>query len=104
MKYCYGNSYKEAITNPSIDITDTKVLNQYINTYNYVFPENMLLSDSKVEIEVDSCLADNIEDTDWMEDYITDYLYDKYEGTVRGFNWDVVGDKIVVTNICLDTD
>ena len=38
MKYYYGNSYKEAVSNSPIEITSTNVLRQYEEVYNVVIP------------------------------------------------------------------
>lgn len=38
MKYYYGNSYKEALSNPSIEIKTTKQLRQYEEVYTWVIP------------------------------------------------------------------
>lgn len=38
MKYYYGNSYKEAMSNPAVDITDTEILAQYEQNYSWVIP------------------------------------------------------------------
>ena len=38
MKYYYGNSYKEAISNNPVEIDSTKILEAYRENYNVVFP------------------------------------------------------------------
>lgn len=38
MKYYYGNSMKEAISNPAVEIKSTKQLQQYEENYNIVIP------------------------------------------------------------------
>lgn len=40
MKYYYGNSYKEAIGNPPVEIRTTKQLRQYEEVYSFVIPVN----------------------------------------------------------------
>ena len=39
MKYYYGNSMKEAMSNPAVEIKSTKQLRQYEENYNIVIPE-----------------------------------------------------------------
>lgn len=103
MKYYYGNSYKEAMANSPIEINNTKVLREYEEMYAFIIPADNVLPD-KVEIEIDSCVADNIEDGVWMEEYINDYLSDTYGYCIEHYNYEIVDDKIVVTNIYWDTD
>ena len=38
MKYYYGNSYKEAISNDPVEINSTRELQQYQDVYNVVIP------------------------------------------------------------------
>ena len=38
MRYYYGNSYKEAIANNPVEITDVKILKAYEEVYNVVIP------------------------------------------------------------------
>lgn len=38
MKYYYGNSYKEAVSNNPVEINDTKILENYKENYNVVIP------------------------------------------------------------------
>ena len=38
MKYYYGNSMKEAMSNPAVEIKSTKQLRQYEENYNIVIP------------------------------------------------------------------
>lgn len=38
MKYYYGNSYKEAISNNPVEINSTRILKQYQDVYNVVIP------------------------------------------------------------------
>ena len=38
MKYYYGNSYKEAISNDPVEINSTRELQQYQDAYNFVIP------------------------------------------------------------------
>lgn len=40
MKYYYGNSYKEALSNDPIEIADTKTLRSYEEVYSVVIPAN----------------------------------------------------------------
>ena len=40
MKYRYGNSMKEAMSNPPIDIKSTTQLEQYKECYNVVVPDD----------------------------------------------------------------
>jgi len=103
MKYYYGNTYKEAINNAPADIQTTEQLQQYESCYAVIFPVETVLPDV-VEIEIDGCLADNINDPAWMSQYINDYLSDKYGSCIQNYTWDVVDDKIVVTNIFWDKE
>ena len=45
MRYYYGNSLKEAISNNPVEIESTKILSQYEGCYSFVIPE----SDIKLE-------------------------------------------------------
>lgn len=38
MKYYYGNSYKEAVSNGPVEIKSTRILQQYQNAYSVVIP------------------------------------------------------------------
>ena len=38
MKYYYGNSYKEAVSNPPVEIKTTKQLRGYEENYTWVIP------------------------------------------------------------------
>ena len=40
MKYYYGNSYKEAVSNNPVEIKSAKVLESYKEVYNVVIPAN----------------------------------------------------------------
>ena len=40
MKYYYGNSYKEALSNDPVEIADTKTLRAYEEVYSVVIPVN----------------------------------------------------------------
>lgn len=40
MKYYYGNSYKEAISNKPVEIENTDVLEAYKENYSFVIPIN----------------------------------------------------------------
>ena len=98
MKYYYGNSVKEALSNPPVEIKTTKQLKQYEENYNVVI-ECEDVPPTEVEMEIDSCLADALEDTDYIEEVIDDYLGDEYGYCVEGYRWEVDGDKIKITNI-----
>ena len=65
MKYYYGNSVKEALSNPPVEIKTTKQLKQYEENYNVVI-ECEAVPPTEVEMEIDSCLADSLEDTDYL--------------------------------------
>ena len=39
-KYYYGNSYKEAISNPPVEIKTVKQLREYEAQYVFVFPKS----------------------------------------------------------------
>lgn len=102
MKYYYGNSYKEAVSNKPVEIKTTKQLRGYEENYTFLIPAENVLPD-RVEVEIDSCLADNINDDEWMEQYLNDYLSDKYGYCIEGYNWEVENDKIIITDIYWDT-
>lgn len=54
MNYYYGNSYKEAISNPPVKIKTVKQLRQYEENYNFVIPEDELEEDeAEDEVEED---------------------------------------------------
>ena len=54
------------------------------------------------EMEIDSCLADSIEDKEYVENCISDYLSDTYGWCVNSFNYEILKDKIKITNIDWD--
>ena len=57
---------------------------------------------SEVDMEIDSCLADALEDVVYVEQVINDYLSDEYGWCVWGYEYDIVGNHIHITNINWD--
>ena len=49
MKYYYGNSMKEAMSNPAVEIKTTKQLRQYEENYSIVVPEAELDEESDLD-------------------------------------------------------
>lgn len=98
MKYYYGDSVKDALANDPVEIKTAKNLEQYKEVYSVVIPCEDV-PPTEVEMEIDSCLADSLEDTDYVEEVIDDYLGDEYGYCVEGYQWEVDGDKIKITNI-----
>ena len=101
MKYYYGNSVKEALSNSPVEIRTAENLEGYKEVYNVVIPCEAV-PPTEVEMEIDSCLADSLEDTDYVEEEINDYLSDEYGWCVNSYNWEVDGDKIKITDIDWD--
>lgn len=100
MKYYYGNSVKEALANSAVEIKTTKQLQQYEENYSVVIPaEDVDDLPAQVDIEINSCLADAIENKDYVEEYINNYLSDSYGYCNSGYNYNIDGDCIHVTNI-----
>lgn len=50
MKYYYGNSYKEAISNPPVEIKTTKQLRSYEEVYNVVIQVEEVDNDENEEV------------------------------------------------------
>ena len=102
-KYYYGNSVKEALSNPPVDIETTNQLDQYVNTYNVVIrAEDVDDLPAELDIEIDSCLADAIEDKEYVEEYINNYLSDSYGYCVNTYNYEIQDDNIHVSDIDWD--
>ncbi len=100
MKYYYGNSVKEALSNNPVEIKTTKQLQQYEENYSVVIPcEDVDDLPAQVDIEINSCLADAIEDKEYVEEYINDYLSDSYGYCNSGYSYDIDGDCIHVKDI-----
>lgn len=55
-----------------------------------------------VDMEIDSCLADAIEDVDYLEETMNNYLSDTYGWCMNGYNYEIDGDIIHITNIDWD--
>lgn len=49
MKYYYGNSEKEALSNEPVEIKSTRVLQQYCDCYNVVIAEDELEDEEEEE-------------------------------------------------------
>ena len=103
MKYYYGNSYKEAVSNKPIEIKTTKQLNQYEENYSWVIPVEDVLPEEE-EMEIDSCLADSVEDDDYVQEVINNYLSDKYGYCVESYDYEIVDDKIKISLISWDME
>lgn len=99
-KYYYGNSYKEAISNAAVEISTTKQLEQYMDNYNVVIPEESVLPD-EIEINADEIDCDPNDDAE-LNDVIHDWIVDNYDADVESFDVkkpDHDGDKFIVSNI-----
>ena len=101
MKYYYGHSMKEALSNSPVEIKGTKQYEQYKEYYPVLIPCDDV-PPTEAEMDIDSCLADEIEDTDYVEEVINDYLSDEYGWCVNSYNWEIVKDKIKITDIDWD--
>lgn len=101
MKYYYGNSVKEALSNAPAEIKTTKQYESYKEVYSVLIPCDDV-PPTEVEMEIDSCLADEIEDTDYVEECINDYLSDEYGWCVNSYKYEIVEDKIKITDIDWD--
>jgi hypothetical protein len=53
MKYYYGNSYKEAISNDTVEIKTTEALRSYEQIYNVVIPADEINDDDEYEDDED---------------------------------------------------
>ena len=79
MKYYYGNSYKEAISNNPVEIKSTRVLQQYQDVYNVV-------------ISVDD-VDDDEDDEDALTMYIVTFdednqnLYSEFASREKAFEY-----------------
>lgn len=74
MKYYYGNSYKEAISNTPIEINDTKILEAYKENYSNVFlAEDQDDFYSLVTVDIDG--QENDERYNDVDDARADFLY-----------------------------
>ena len=71
MKYYYGNSYKEAISNPPIEITNTNILQAYQDNYDCVIPASEVDTDWDEQYYqlVYKCIDDDYEYCDEYDDY-----------------------------------
>lgn len=98
-KYYYGNSYKEAISNAPVEISSTKQLNQYIENYSFVIPEESVLPD---EIEIDADEIDcNPSNDEELNDAIREWIVDNYDADVESFDVEMSenDDKFIIRNI-----
>lgn len=106
MKYYYGNSMKEALSNPAVEIKSAKQLESYKEVYSIVIRcEELDSLPTSVDMPIDSCLADAIEDKDYVEETINNYLSDNYGYCMLGYNYEVDKKKPVIhiTDIEWDT-
>ena len=102
-KYYYGSSYKEALSNSPITIKTEKQLRQYEDNYTWVIPLEDTLPENE-EMEIDSCLADAIEDEDYVQECIDNYLSNKYGYCADYYDYEIVNDKIKITHITWEAD
>ena len=102
-KYYYGSSYKEALSNPPVTINSDKQLKGYMENYTWVIPVEETLPE-EVDMPIDSCLADAIEDDDYVEECINNYLSDKYGYCVEDYSYEIQEDKIHIKQISWDAD
>ena len=101
MKYYYGDSMKDALSHSPVEIKSTKQYEAYKEMYWVLIP-CADVPPTEVEMKIDSCLADEIEDTDYVEECINDYLSDEYGWCVNTYEYEIVGNKIKITNIDWD--
>ena len=59
---------------------------------------------TEARMDVDSCLADNIEDDEYIKECIEDYLADTYGYTVFSYSYEIIGDEILISDIEWDVD
>ena len=106
MKYYYGDSMKDALGHDPVEITRTEDLIQYQSVYSVVIPASEVQPElpNEVDMEIDSCLADAVEDKEYVEQVINDYLSDTYGYLVAGYKWAQDKDKIHITNIEWETN
>ena len=97
MKYYYGNSMKEAMSNPAVEIKSTKQLRQYEENYNIVIP----VTDVEQESDLDDVLCKYIVTFD--ED--NQNLQDEFDSRSSAFQYakDNVENLPCVTR-CYQTD
>lgn len=97
------------------DYVDCKIFNKkediekYIEEYWSIDPSdygceeddkaNELGLPKECEMEIDSCLADAIEDKDYLVEQMNNYLSNKYGYCTLGFIYEVVKDKLHLYNI-----
>lgn len=75
MKYFYGNSYKEALSNNPVEIKSTEVLEAYKKNYSNVFPAEDQ-DDFLSLVTVDAVTGEeNDERYDDIDDARADFLY-----------------------------
>lgn len=101
MKYYYGNSMKEALSNAPVEIETTKQYEGYKEVYSVLIPCDDV-PPTEVDMEIDSCLADAIGDKEYVEDVINDYLSDTYGWCVNHYNYSIQDGKIHITHIDWD--
>ena len=101
MKYYYGDSMKDALSHSPVEIKTTKQYEAYKEMYGVVIPCDEV-PPTEVEMEIDSCLADSIEDEYYVVEVINDYLSDNYGWCVNNYDYEVKDDKIEITNIDWD--
>ena len=59
---------------------------------------------TEVRMEIDSCLADSIEDEEYLIEEINNYLSDTYGWCVWNYDYEIVGDEILISNIEWDLE
>lgn len=59
---------------------------------------------TEARMDIDSCLADSIEDEEYVVEEINNFLSDTYGWCVWNYDYEVVGDEILITNIEWDLD
>lgn len=75
MKYFYGNSYKEALSNNPVEIESTEVLEAYKKNYSNVFPAEDQ-DDFLSLVTVDAVTGEEIDERyDDIDDARADFLY-----------------------------
>ncbi|MCK9470337.1 MAG: hypothetical protein M0Q88_01100 [Bacilli bacterium] len=88
MKYYYGNSYKEAMSNDPVEINSIRILKQYQDVYNVVIAVEedeqfyMLVSKEKGSNEELSERYDDFDDVRADFKYLTEQTPEEYEYVV----------------------
>lgn len=105
MNYRYGNSYKEALSNPAIEIDTIETLMDYSDIYTVLIPDDKFVElPVEIDMPIDSCLADAIEDTNYVEEVINNYLSDNYKYVFWNYDYEIKDEVIHITNINWDVE